>query len=417
MADETKTDDAMIRSLEGYRKTREDLGKRFNVIDLPGSPMALAPLHAIGWEIVTVTPGTGKWDTSSDYYEPSGTGRKAPTKFLSNRIAKAAGVVWQRLQRVDDRRRPHARRYQAEGAVTFTDGTLFLLCDDKEVDLSGDRRNPDTWSARVAQIVVLAERHNARLKEGEQRRDPWIQILQERATIDERALTGAKNRSIRNGLGVADTYGREELLRGFVVFRVYATYEDEDPYIQRQAKLAILAARTGASRLLYGARRSDAALPPAESDTRALPPSPECADDEEPDFDPETGEVHDEEHDEPPPVDQPPPDARPAAPVQPPAAPPPAPPPSAPPAPARPALDPQLICGKRKEDGSLPRRPASSFTPAQLDEKASYAESQRPNWSPKWAAKNQAELDAIRAWAAYLRAGGSAGEPSHDDKF
>jgi len=104
-AEKHETDSSLVTDLETYRKKREELASRFNVIDLPGAPNALAPMHAIGWEIITVR--TGKDD--GDFYPQSG--KLAPTKRLLNRIAMVAGVQWQRIQRVDDQRRPHARRF------------------------------------------------------------------------------------------------------------------------------------------------------------------------------------------------------------------------------------------------------------------------------------------------------------------
>jgi hypothetical protein len=391
-AEKQKTGDVMIASLEQYRQKREELAKKFNVVDLPGSPMALAPLHAIGWEIVTVAPGNGQYDKSPDYYGVAGTGLKAPTKLLLNRIGKAAGVVWQRLQRVDDRRRPHARRFEAEGVVLFTDGMMFPLLDDKEVDLSGERNDPNTWSARVAQIMSQAER-------AEKPRDGWIQILQERATIDERAATGAKNRALRNGLGVADGYDRADIVRGFVVFRVFVTGEDEDPYIRREFKRAIIQARFGATAALYGrrAQESEELLPPPPSGPRALPPASR-EDDDGPDFDPETGEVTEGEFSE----SEQPSQSPAAAPAPVPAA---SPAPSPAPAvgPKRPARDPLVPHGK-----GVPRGPASKLDADKLDRLAKYLDDcAASNEDARKASYQRQDAADCREWAAYLRAGGT----------
>ena len=351
-------------SVEQIAAAIRKLSEAHNVL-VPGGAIGaeLPLLHAAAMSFVFVDP------IKETYAIPGKANERGIGKSALDRIARAAGVRWtpQLCGRVDDGSDPHVVEYQAAGSVMQLDGTESMIHASKRIDLRADQAKPvDTWGAESQEIARQA---------GDEK-SPWPRILQARQHILSLAESKAKNRAIRS-LGVRTSYSVPDLAKGFLVLRLQFTGHSDDPEVQKEIELMIARRALGATSALYGAGETTSR--PAARVTRLA----EVVEDE-----PETKAA---------------PAAAPAEVKAPEAAPAQALAPKAEAAPERktPPDNPSLICGPAGDEGKYPRKPCSEFTVDELREKIAYAEKSRPKWQPRWAAKNEAELIAMKAWLAF----------------
>ena len=330
------------------------LGERFNLVN-PGGAIGddLPQLYAAG--ISFVFPSL-----EHETYPIAGRNELGIGKTALERIAAAAGVRWnpQLCGRIDEGSSPHIVEYQAAGVVLQLDGTERMIHASKRVDLRAEQKTDrSTWGSDAQEIARIAD-----LKT----REPWPQILQARQHILSLAETKAKSRAIRS-LGVRTSYTADEIKKGFAIVRLQFTGQSDDPEIAHEVAIMIARRALTAADALYGVRPAEKALP-ARTVPRLSPAK----------------EVEEEE--------------KPAAPAGPaPTATSTSPQPAEPPTPKS---DPLLICGAKGTDGKYPKKAASQFSVGSLKEKAAYMEAHKSEWDPRWANKNQEELDAIKAWIA-----------------
>ena len=254
----------------------------------------------------------------------------------------------------------------------------------KRIDLRAEKgTDPSTWGADSQEIERIASKATPK-------RDPWPQILQARQHILSLAETKAKNRGIRS-LGVRTSYDAKEIDKGFAVIRLQFTGHSDDPEVERAVSMKIADQALGSSDRLYGPGAGARAFSPPPIVPRIA--TAEVIDDEP---EPPNGCRQEEKKSEPAKaepehsMDEPPAEEAKA--------------------PQPPKEDPQLICGKQNPDGSWPRKPASQFSVEDLRQKIAYAEKSRSKWDPKWAAKNEAELAAVKNWLAFRELSSNQGQ-------
>lgn len=353
----------VFENVDRLAQAIKSLGERFSLVT-PGGAIGtdLPQLYAAGISFVFIDP-------IHETYPIAGRSELGIGKNALDRIAAAAGVRWNPhlCGRLDDGSNPYFVEYQAAGTVLQLDGTERMIQASKRVDLRAEPgTDPSTWGADAREIARIAAKANPP-------REPWPQILQARQHILSLAETKAKNRAIRT-LGVRTSYAPEEINRGFAVVRLQFTGHSDDPEVEREVSMMIARRALGASASLYGSA-------PAER-TLSARTVPKIVAVEEPDEDEDI---------------RPDPAAEPAAAAAPAAT---EPKPKAEAPPACPKDNPALICGAQI-DGKWPRKPCSEFTVDELRKKIAATEKNRPNWDPKWAARNEAELTSVKAWLAF----------------
>jgi len=337
------------------------LGEKFNLV-MPGGAVGtkLPPCYAVGVSFVFV-------DVKHETYQIAGRPELGMGKASLERIAAAAGIRWNPslCGRVDDGSSSNFVEYQVAGSVLQLDGTERMLSATKRIDLRAEEKSdPSTWGADAREIAWQAENASPR-------REPWPQILQMRQHILSLAETKAKNRAIRS-LGIRASYSEAELAKGFAIAKLQFTGDSDDPETKHELSIMIGRRALESGSMLYGQVPQ---LP-----QRAVPriiTAKACAKDDEP-----------EEEEAPDPAGS---SSAAAAPAENPQA----------QAPVPPKENPELICGNRDGEGNWPRKPCSEFTVTDLKAKIASYEKKRPEWKPKWAAKNEAELAAMKAWLAF----------------
>ena len=359
----------VFNSVEKLSEAVKALGERFNLVQ-PGGAIGgdLPLLHAAGISFVFVD--------QKETYRISGSSKVGIGKNALDRIAAAAGVRWNPhlCGLVGNSTDPNLVEYQAVGTVLQLDGTERMITAVKRIDLRAEKDLPiEKWGSDAAEIARVAAA--AKDQDGKPSpREPWPQILQARQHILSLAESKAKNRAIRS-LGVRTAYEPRELEKGFAIMRLQFTGRSEDPEVEREVALMIARRALGASSMLYG--------PPDDGHAAALPPSrpsskvprittvePDQAGEEEHEANPGAQESTAETT-------------------------------GATQAPKEPDSDPLVICGKQNSDGSWPKKACSALTVDELRKKIAAYEKKRPEWDPKWAKKNEAELNTMKTWLAF----------------
>lgn len=364
------------------------LGKAHNLV-VPGGAIGrdLPMLYSAG--ISFIFP-----DLEHDTYKIRGSSKLGIGKVALDRIARGAGVRWNPMLcgRIDDNSNSNFIEYQVAGSVLQLDGTEGTISAIKRIDLRADKSTDvSTWGADSQEIAKDAG--NAKDGAGNPApRDPWPQILQARQHILSNAETKAKNRAIRS-LGVRASYTADEIRKGFAVVRLQFTGHHDDPEIEREVAMKIADRALGSSAMLYPGsgpmRMERPALAPARAIARLA--SVVDADDE----------PEDRKEERPGPASETKtatteapktaaPETEKAAEKTPPEQ-----------APKPPKENPLLICGDRLGDGTWPKKTASEFSAEDLRRKIASYEKKQPDWDPRWAEKNQAELNAMKSWLAF----------------
>jgi hypothetical protein len=332
------------------------LGEKFNLV-MPGGAVGtrLPSLHAVGISFVFIDP-------ERETYAIPGRPDLGIGKTALDRIASAAGVRWNPLLcgRVDDGSSSHFVEYQVAGQLLQFDGTERMISASKRIDLRADEKSdPSTWGSDAQQISSQAKKND---------RDPWPQILQARQHILSLAETKAKNRAIRS-LGIRTAYPAADLAKGFAIAKLQFTGHSDDPEIEREVSMMIARRALSSGSMLYGQA--------AQLAQRAVPrivPAEVVKDEPDEDEGQDPGAAANV------------PAEKPEAKTQP---------------PVPPKENPEIICGPQDKDKKWPKKPCSEFSVADLRFKVAAYEKKRPEWDPKWAAKNEAELTAMKAWLAF----------------
>ena len=366
-------------SVDLLARAIQSLSEKHNLI-VPGGAVGknLPLLHSAGVSFVFI-------DLKAETYGIPGSTKLGVGKTALDRIAAAAGVRWNPhlCGRVDDGTSPYVVEYQVFGTVQQLDSTERPITAVKRIDLRAEKQLPvEQWGTDAQEIARIAAK--AKDSEGNPApRDPWPQIIQARQHILSLAESKAKNRAIRS-LGVRTAYAAEDLAKGFAVVKLQFTGQSKDPEIEREVSLMIAQRALSSTSLLYNGK--------AQLASRSVPrvitvEAEEAAEEEQNGGSDESVENEPEEK----PATKPSTAGEAAAQAL------------AQVVPQRvcPKDDPQLICGDKNDAGTWPKKPCSEFSTGELRAKIAAYEKKRPKWDPKWAAKNEKELSAMKAWLAY----------------
>ena len=216
------------------------LAERCNVLSPVARISAVPPGHAITLSIVQVAARDGR--DGGETYSLDG-GRRGLAKSALDKIAGAAGISWNPRQsgRLDDGSDPLYCHMREVGVIRDLDGSERIISGEVEMDLRDG-------SPTVAEL---------RRQAAKKQRDPEAQISQMRAFILRHAESKAKNRAIRQALGVKSGYTESDLRKPFVCPKLVFTGDFGDPELNRE--VAVMIARKalgvgGDADSLYGPR-------------------------------------------------------------------------------------------------------------------------------------------------------------------
>ncbi len=238
-----------FESLDRLAAAMDAMAATCNVLT-PVSRVAAVPQgHAVTLSVVTIDP-------EQETYSVDG-GKRALSKSALDKVAAAAGITWDPRQsgRLDDRSDPHYCHFRAVGTLKDLDGSERTISGECEMDL------------RDGSPTVSEMERQAKSKG----RDATGQVSQIRAFILRHAESKAKNRAIRQGLGVRSSYKPEDLARPFVAPKLVFTGDFGDPEINRGVAVMMAAKALGfdgatAAAALFGPPR------PGVTTAEALPP-------------------------------------------------------------------------------------------------------------------------------------------------
>lgn len=196
------------------------------------SPATAPPNIPLGCEFAFSKVLVSNDPSKGDVYKTEG-GKLAIHKSGLERIAKAAGVVWDMKQcgRIDDMKDSNFAAYRVVGHYRDLDGTVMPVFGEKQMDLREGSERAKSMSTG--------------------------DLKQQRKFVAEHAETKAKLRAIRS-LGIKSGYTEADLLLPFVVVKLAfngRTSEQDDPdrSIQKAYSLMIAQDMLGSTNLLYGA--------------------------------------------------------------------------------------------------------------------------------------------------------------------
>ncbi len=396
----------VMNSAEEMANAIKALGVKHNLI-VPGGAIGadMPMLHAAAISFVFI-------DAKNETYKIPGSEKRGIGKNALDRIAAAAGVRWipSYCGRVDDGSDMNFVEYQVSGVVLQLDMTERTISATKRIDLRAERTyagkvptdaDMEGWGADAREIARTAAMAKDRDGNSDPR-DPWPQILAARQHILSLAESKAKNRAIRS-LGVRTAYLPAEIDKGFAVARLQFTGRSDNPETQHEIEIMMAQRAMSASSMLYGGQGpAPARLAQPAHTVQRIVTAPETEADDTDVVD--TTAV--------------PPKAEPKAEAPAPRADQPAAPPAAAQGPRRPEHDPEMPVGKRDpKTGEYHKKRASAMSVDQLTNLIEYHESKKPTWNPRWAEKNQLDLDALYEWRAFKAFDPSQGVLPAADEF
>lgn len=414
----------VMNSAEDMAKAIKALGDKHNLI-VPGGAIGadMPMLHAAGISFVFIDP-------ANETYKIPGSDKRGIGKNALDRIASAAGVRWipSFCGRVDDGSDMNFVEYQVSGVVQQLDGTERTISAVKRIDLRASHNyagkvptesETADWGADAREIARQAAAKTDRDGNPDPR-DPWPQILAARQHILSLAESKAKNRAIRS-LGVRTAYTVDDIKKGFAVARLQFTGRSDNPETQHEIEIMMAQRALTSSAMLYGGHGpAPARLAQPQRTVQRIVTAPEAeADDDVIDT---TAAAKPATEPQPTPAS---PDQAvtrdPGNAAQAHAAPQadrPAAPPAAAQGPRRPEHDPEMPVGKKDpKTGKCPRKRASEMSVDNLTSMIDYYESKKPTWDPRWAGKNQLDLDALYEWRTFKAFDPSQGVLPAADEF
>lgn len=185
--------------------------------------------------------------TSNHVWKVPGGGQNyAPTKVLLNKISAAAGIEWviEETKKVDDGRDRMISRYRAVGQIRLPSGEIKKFVDEATEDgYIVEEEILEKHLAKVGSEVDVwkngAKAGKRKLEEAECRENARKEFRQYLKFINERCLSRAMNRAIRQVLALNGTYTVEDLRKGFIVPQVNFSPDWNDPRVAALAKDAL----------------------------------------------------------------------------------------------------------------------------------------------------------------------------------
>lgn len=221
-------------------------------------------------EVVTVDPNP----KNGDVYEPS-RGKYALGKRPLNAIANAVGIVWNTRETTVIESTERKARAKATGAIRKANGEWLPLTDEKSVDLDAIEEKQ-----RIS-TEEDAEKGRLHWENGQKAYAPWTNekqkldwtertvrkaMIQYRLFKDERAMTGAIERLVKQCLALKSTFTAGDLQKPFAFPRVTL---DADKMLQDpELRQAVIDRAAGSANAIFG--------PPAHIEERNVTPDREA---------------------------------------------------------------------------------------------------------------------------------------------
>jgi len=207
-----------------------------NVLTADISLKGLSEWHVPVVEVVMLDPDP----KGGDIY-PQGE-KYAVTRQGLSKLAVAAGVIWSasETRRTDDRRCPDYVSFQAVGGIQKPDGTYTFM--KAEYDMDMEVVEEDLINIHT----VAAKKKN--------RDQAYIDSCVHRDLIQKRkhklklAESGAKDRVIRELLGIKAAYPMEQIRKPFVILRITVRPDYTDKDVKRAMLASAIQSMTG----IYG---------------------------------------------------------------------------------------------------------------------------------------------------------------------
>ena len=154
------------------------------------------------------------------------------SKVTLDKISAAAGIVWERVERTDNRQHPHYCEFTAVARVADLDGTVRQSIGNKTLDLRDKAEDGSPGKDRA----TMGDK----------------QLAQARKFITEICASKAMNRAISSVLAIKRAYTAEELRKPFIVVKLTPDTN------HAKAQEMVLAGLTGNAALLYGRQEAPA---------------------------------------------------------------------------------------------------------------------------------------------------------------
>lgn len=207
--------EALEKALAEYRKGP------YNVLIPSDTIQQLSAFHKPILEVVRISSDP----KDKEVYDVAGTGDFALHATALNKIAYAAGIVWDARGsgRTDNGSDPNQVSYKSQAAVRKEDGTYMLMHAEYLLDLA------------VIEEEIREQKRKKAEKEGKPFDEASVkkEMLQKRKFRLQLAQTGAMDRVIRKILGLKSTYKKEELQKPFVVPKICFSPDVSDPETRR----------------------------------------------------------------------------------------------------------------------------------------------------------------------------------------
>jgi hypothetical protein len=220
--------------------------KGWNVLTSDMTLTGLSEWHVPVVETVTLNPVK----EDGDIY-PQGQ-KYAVTRQGLSKLAVAAAIIWSAndTRRTDNRSSRDYVSFQAVGGLKKPDGTYAFMKAEYDLDMLVVEEELVAIHAAAAKKYNKEGRAAADYIESSVKRD----LIQKRKNKLKLCESGAKDRVIRELLGIRATYTLEQIQKPFVILRIIVRPD----YSDKDVKQAMLAAAVASMHGIYGA------APPAQ---------------------------------------------------------------------------------------------------------------------------------------------------------
>jgi len=231
--------------------------KGFNVLTADIALSGLSEWHVPVVEVVTLDPNPA----NGDIYEQQQ--KYAVTRQGLSKLAVAAGVIWSasETKRTDDRRCRDYVSFQGVGGIQKPDGTYTFM--KAEYDLDMEVVEEELREGYTQKAKGDTEKMAWIKNKSDQFKKDWIDdnvkrdMLQKRKNKMKLCESGAKDRVIRELLGIKATYPLEQIKKPFVILRITVRPDYTDKDVKRAMLTAAIQSMTG----IYGGGSIPAQIP------------------------------------------------------------------------------------------------------------------------------------------------------------
>jgi len=216
-----------------------------NVLTADIALRGLSEWHVPVIETVSLDPDT----KGGDIY-PQGE-KFAVTRQGLSKLAVAAGVIWSasETKRTDDRKCRDYVSFQAVGGIQKPDGTYTFMKAEYDLDMEVlEEELIEQYNAKAAKMRDKTTDEKMKYVDYCVKRD----MIQKRKHKLKLAESGAKDRVIRELLGLKATYPMAQIKQPFVIMRITVRPDYSDKDVKRAMLMAAIGSMTG----IYGSAPS-----------------------------------------------------------------------------------------------------------------------------------------------------------------